>query len=300
MKKKIAFVLGGGGSRGALQVGALRALLEADIHPDLVVGTSAGAANASHLAYYGMNKSSIETLMSSWHDVAKADLLPSNYIWLTIRILFNRAGIYPVHRMKNFFVTHGVNPDLRFGDLKIPLILVSADLNSGSTILFGTNPQQFVLDGLLASTALPPWIHPLEKDGRFLIDGGLVSNLPIEPALRQNADEIIALDLSDPRELPADTQGFGIFFEKLINTIEQRQLTLEIALAKAKGAVIHHILLSGKCPIPVWDFQHTEELFEIGYQTTKDEIIKWQSEKNQTKDNWLLNIFKKKRTNDSQ
>jgi len=268
-----AFVLGGGGARGALQVGALRALLEAGLQPDLMVGTSVGAINATHLAVRGVTQAGLESLAAAWHDAAVADLLPSNYLWLTMRVLFNRAGRRPHHRMRDFFVAHGLSPDLRFGDIQaVRLILVAADLNTGRAVLYGADPQQPVLEGLLASTALPPWVHPLEKDGQFLMDGGVVSTLPIEPALAQGAREIIALDLADPREVAIEAHGFGPFLGKLMNTIEQRQTEMEMALAAARGVPVRRMVLQGEQPVAIWDFSRTDELIERGYEMARQEM----------------------------
>jgi NTE family protein len=284
-----AFVLGGGGARGALQVGALRALLEAGLQPHLLVGTSVGAVNATYLAVHGATLASLDGLTHAWRDAAAADLLPANYLWLTLRALFNRVGWRPPHRMQEFFVSHGLSPDLQFRDLrKLRLILVAADLNSGRAILFGTNPQQSVLEGLLASTALPPWVHPLESDGQFLIDGGVVSNLPIEPALAQGAREIYALDLADPREVPpADAHGFGPFLAKLMNTVERRQREMEMALADACGVTVRRIALQGEQPVATWDFSHTAELIEQGYAIARQEIASWKSGRRPAFRSWL-------------
>jgi len=103
----LAFVLGGGGGRGALQVGALRALLEAGLQPDLLVGTSAGAVNATYLAMRGFNLETLESLEANWHAAAEADLLPANYLWLTVRLMFHHTGIYAGHRMRDFFISLG-------------------------------------------------------------------------------------------------------------------------------------------------------------------------------------------------
>ena len=294
MKKKIAFVLSGGGSRGALQIGALHALLEANIQPDIIAGTSAGAINGTLLAYYGLNTPGLEIMETAWKDAAKADLLPSNYLWLTIRALFNRAGTYPAQRIQDFFIEHGLSPTLRFKELKIPLYMIAADLNSSNTVVFGKDPEEFVLDGLLASTALPPWMHPLEKDGKFLIDGGVVSNLPIEPVLQQGIAEIIALNLSDPRETPLPIHGFSSFFNKLISTIEQRQVYLEKRLAQLQNVTVHYISLQYTKPLPIWDFQYTEELFDVGYQTTRKAINEWHQKDQDKKQSWLGKLFHRK------
>lgn len=268
-----AFVLGGGGARGALQVGALRALLEAGIEADLWVGTSVGAINATHLAVRGFSPQSLADLESSWLDAEEADLLPDNYLWLTIRSLFNRPGSVSADRLRRFFVDHGLSPDLRFGQIEgRPLILVATDLKGACARLYGIDPNETVLDGLLASTAIPPWVRPLDQGGGLLMDGGVVSNLPIEPALAQGATEILALDLHDPRGIDPNARGFGPFLVQLISAVERRQTHLEKHLAEERGVPVYHFELRPETPIPLWDFSHTMALFEQGYNVARQKI----------------------------
>ena len=273
MKKQIAFVFGGGGARGALQVGALRALLEAHIYPDILAGTSVGAINASFLALHGANLTALEALERAWQDTLAADLLPDNYLWLTVRTLFGRSGNPSGHRMRQFFIDHGLLPELCFGDLQGPrLLIVAADLNHGQPVIFGEDPAQSVLDAVLASTALPPWVTPIESEERSLIDGAAVSPLPIEPAMRAGANEIIALDLADPRQISSERHDFGAYINKLIVTVELRHIELELALAAARRIPVRHFLLQSETPIPIWDFHHTEELFKTGYILARQQI----------------------------
>jgi len=294
LKKHLAFVLGGGGARGALQVGALRALLEANIKPDLLVGTSVGAVNATYLAVHGVNLRTIESLVEAWHDAAMADLLPSNYLWLTVRALFKRTGGQALTRLRDFYIAHGLAPDLRFSDIQgVRLIIVAADLNTGRAVLYGSDPRQSVLEGLLCSTGLPPWVYPLEKDGRLLMDGGVVSNLPIEPALAQGATEMIALGLADPRRPLVETQGFGSFISKLLYTAEQRQMDVELALAEARGIPVHHIALRGHTPVALWDFSHTDELIARGYELTRQAVAQWSPQGRATWRKWLAAFWPK-------
>jgi NTE family protein len=241
--------------------------------PDLLVGTSIGSVNAAFLAIHGVDQGGIQRLVEAWNEAAQAELLPSNYLWLTVRALFNRPIETPLHRMKEFFVSHGVDPDLKFGDIqRVGLITVAADLNQGSPILFGLNPEDRILDGLLASTALPPWVRPLSVDDRLLIDGGAVSNLPIEPAIKAGAAEIIALDLKDFRDAQVYGQGFGSFLNKLLNTVEQRQLVLEFALAEARRVQVHYLKLQAVEHVPLWHFAHTSELIEGGYELARQAL----------------------------
>jgi len=227
MNKKLAFVLGGGGSRGALQVGALYALLETGLHPDLLIGTSVGAVNATFLALNGFTKNSLELLTAAWQEAAVLDLLPANYMRLTLRAMLGRSTINPSNRLRDFFIDHGLAPELRFADVKHQrLIIVSTDLNTGKPFLHGETLEDRILDALLVSTALPPWVMPVRKQSQYLMDGGVVSSLPIEPAMLAGATEIIALDLTDPRESFGRSTGFGFFLDRLTFAVEQRHVDL--------------------------------------------------------------------------
>lgn len=269
-KQKLAFALGGGGARGALQAGALRALLETGIKPDLLVGTSIGAVNAVVLAMYGFTPEALDRLDAFWLAAAKADLLPVNTAWLTVRVLFNRVRVYPYQGLKDFLVLKGISQDLRFGDLPYaPVIMISTDLNGRQPIYHGSDPGESVLAGLLASTALPPWVHAIESDGHYLIDGGAISNLPIEPAIRYGATEVIALGLSNPDEIDQNEHGFGSFGMKYLYTIEARQISLELELARAKNIPVSVVDLKNSIPVPSWDFSQTQALLNEGYNQTK-------------------------------
>jgi len=142
---------------------------------------------------------------------------------------------------------------------------VAADLRVGCTALFGIDPNESVLDGVLASTAIPPWVRPLDQGSRLVMDGGVVSNLPIEPALSQGATEIVALHLADPRPVLRDLRGFGSFLNQLIYTVEQRQLCLEKQLATAQGFQVYHVPLQPVMPLAVWQFDQAVPLLERGY-----------------------------------
>ncbi len=275
-KHKLVFALGGGGARGALQAGALRALHEAGYQPDLVVGTSIGAVNATFLGLHGFTPAALDALDTAWRVAAEADLLPSNYLWLSVRALFGRGGGQMHERLAGFLASQGITADLKFRDLAgLPVRLVATDLNSGKVLLYGADPEQSVLDGILASGAVPPWVHPLEREGHLLLDGGTLSNLPIEPALSQGATEIIALDITEMRAIPEDTSGVGPWVNKLLNTITQRQLDLELDLAASRRVPVHHLHLRFEHPVPIWDFRHTAELIAAGYALTKAVIADW-------------------------
>jgi NTE family protein len=273
MKNKLAFVMGGGGSRGALQVGALNALLETGLRPDLLVGTSIGSVNAAFLALHGFSKDTLDKLTEIWREVSDLDLLPANYLWLTMRAMFRHNVNDPSQRLKEFFIAKGLQPELSLSQFQQPrLIIVSSDINTGKPILHGEETNQNVLDALLLSTALPPWFMPVKSEERYEMDGGVVSNLPVEAALKCGATHIVAFDLLDTREIPGMGNRFTGFLAKISNAMEKRQVDLELELAKAHAVPLLYLPLLSNDPIPMWDFKHTEGLIDKGYEITRQAI----------------------------
>lgn len=273
MDKKLAFVFSGGGSRGALQLGALYALFEHNLQPDLLLGASIGAVNAAFIAVNGFSKASLDQLTSAWHAASASDLMPANYIWLTVRAMFKRSSSDPSQRLRNFFIKHGLTPELSFSDFDHPqLVVVSADLNSGKLVLHGTVPEEKILDSVLLSTTLPPWFMPVRKQNRYLVDGAIVSSLPVEPALNLGATQIVALDLVDPRELAEEDDGVRGFFNRLVYSVERRQLELELELAEARCVPLLYLALGVNTLVPIWDFSQTDELIARGYEITQKAI----------------------------
>jgi NTE family protein len=278
-REKLAFVLGGGGARGAMQVGALRALYEAGYRPDLLVGTSIGAANAAYLALHGFTPGGLTKLEEMWREAGQIDLLPSNYLKLTVQFLLSAVGVGQQRTViRDFFASHGLGPDITFADLAGPrLILVATDLSRCDSVLYGRDPGQSVFEGLLASTAIPPWVSPLEVEDHRLMDGGLISNLPIEPAMSQGATRIIALNLADPRDIAPEASGLGPLITKMIVTVEFRQIYIESALARARGVPLFFLNLRSEEPVPIWDFRRSEALIEHGYRSARRSISRWPS-----------------------
>lgn len=276
MKNCLAFVLGGGGARGAMQIGALRALIEAGYKPDLLVGTSIGAVNATGLALWGTDLKGLTTLEKTWHIVAGSNLMDPRMARITMRTLAGRHSHHANHRLKDFFVSQGISPNLRFDQVKgTRLGLVSSDLDSGEPLIYGQDPEQNILEGLMASIALPPWFAPLEKDGKLLVDGGALSNLPIEPALIMGATDIIALDIDDPNKMMGNDHAVNQLLGKLFFSVTHRQVHLETALAEAHGVRVNYISLRSTPPVPLWDFSNYRGLIQIGYEITSQKITNW-------------------------
>lgn len=276
MKKRLAVALGGGGARGAMQVGALRALLETGLKPDLLIGTSIGAINAAGLALWGLNQEGLEKLEHTYQLMQDSKLLDPRLFQFAWNAVSRRDNHQGSRSAREIFIAEGISSDLRFGQIQnIRLATVAADLHTGEPIIYGLDPEQSVLEGVMASIAIPPWFAPIEINGRYVVDGGALSNVPIQPALALGATEIIALDLQDP-EMNADaTKVVGPLLMKLAYATVQRQLRLEMELAAARGVSVRHVSLQSTPSVPIWDFKTHRDLFKIGYESMKQEMAHW-------------------------
>lgn len=278
MKKKLAFVLGGGGARGAMQVGALRALLEEGYKPDLLVGTSIGAVNAAALALYGADLAGLETLEDAWQQATTSYLLDPRLVRLTVRALLGIPNPRATQQAADVFIAAGITPDLTFEQIsKVRLALVGADLTTGQPMIYGYDPRQFVLEGVLASVAIFPWFNPVQHEGRLIVDGGALSNLPVEPALMMGATEIIALDLNDPENAWGTQSGINQQAGQIISALSRRHSYLEIALAEVRGVPVHHLRLKSTPAVPLWDFQGYRWLIDTGYDIARRELSLWEA-----------------------
>lgn len=278
MKTSLAFVLGGGGARGAMQIGAIRALLEKGLRPDLLVGTSIGAANAAALALWGLDAAGLQRLEQVYENMARSGIMDPQLALFILTSLSKRPNLRGSRRIRDFLISEGLVPDLRFKQLHhVRLAMVGADLHTGEPVIFGRDPEQSVLDGVLASTAIPPWFAPLDLgDGRCVIDGGAVSNLPIEAAVELGATRIIALDLHEPGDSSATNYSPTWYLGKLANASSQRETALELALARSRGVSVQHVCLRSSPSVPIWDFTSHRRLLQVGYELALKQSQQWQ------------------------
>jgi NTE family protein len=159
------------------------------------------------------------------------------------------------------------------------LATIAADLHTRQPFIYGLDPEQSVLEGVMASTAIPPWFAPIEKGGHCLIDGGAFSNLPIEATLTLGATEIIALDLSDPGRLPeinySSNSNNNLYVKHLISAVVQREIALELELAAARKVPVKYVRLTSSPYVQTWDFSTYRNLFKTGYEIMKNEMSGW-------------------------
>ena len=185
-----AFVLSGGGNQAVSQVGMLRALLERDIVPDVVVGTSAGALNGAVVAT-DPTPAGVEHLADVWLSIRSGEVFPGNRLaraWNVLRRddhLFTNEGLLSILDRAHTAPT--------FAETEVPLRVVASDLGTGEEVVFASGP---VGPALLASTALPALFPPIEHDGRLLVDGAITNTVPLWHALSGPVDRIYVCNVS--------------------------------------------------------------------------------------------------------
>lgn len=159
----LAIVLSGGGNRGALQVGALRALFEAGVKPEMFVGTSIGAVNAAFLAA-NPTLEGVEQLAELYKQVRKEDVYPETGLAAMLALVQGRASLYSNLKWQSFLLEH--LPARTFGELQLPAYLVAARMETSEPVTFGGTPDEQIIDAVMASTALPPLHAPWEVGER--------------------------------------------------------------------------------------------------------------------------------------
>ena len=274
-----AFVLSGGGNLGPLQVGALRALLEASIYPEMIVGCSAGALNAAYLAR-GASFEQLDRLANVWRDVTTRDVYPGHKLTAFWRFFSGQDSLYDNRNFYAFLQRHGTTPAHTFAQInKVKLYVTATNLRTGRLHVFGDNLHDSLLDALMASTALTPMHPPWEVDGECYIDGGTITPLPLRVALERGATEIFSLHIESGNEPSAEAtreatgrliRGVTALLNHSVTTMLRLQVQHDLSLTQGhKRVKLHNIRLWVANPPPHNDFSQVEALINDGYTAAK-------------------------------
>jgi NTE family protein len=201
---RTAFVLSGGASLGALQVGMLRALYERGIAPDLLVGTSAGAINAAYVASRPQTVATAGELARVWRGLHRDDLFPVSPRTVIGGLTNHRDRLVPDRGLRQLARRH-----LRIERVEhttVPLHIVAFDVLSSQDVLLSDGPM---LEAVLAAAAIPGVFPPVPSGDRLLVDGGVRNNTPISHAIELGAERIYVRPTADPcaRTLPVPPRG---------------------------------------------------------------------------------------------
>lgn len=187
----VAFVLSGGASLGAIQVGMLQALAQKGIRPDLIVSSSVGSLNAALLALdpeHGADR-----LERIWLDVRRHDIFPLEPMRLALTIAARTPSLVSARGLDRLVRRH--LRSRRFDDLAVPLHVIATDQQTGEAVALHTGS---VVDAVLASAAIPGVFRARVLGDRSLVDGGIAANCPMLPALQAGAKTLVVLDASGP------------------------------------------------------------------------------------------------------
>jgi NTE family protein len=201
---RTAFVLAGGASLGAMQVGMLRALYERGIAADLLVGTSAGALNAAYIASRPQTVATAEELARVWGGLRREDIFPINPRAVISGLTNHHGHLVPDTGLRRLVGRHLQIERLEHAS--VALHLVAFNLLSGEEVRLSDGPA---MDAVLAATAIPGVLPPVRQGDRLLVDGGVVNNTPISHAIELGAERIYVLATDDPvaRAVPLTPLG---------------------------------------------------------------------------------------------
>jgi NTE family protein len=181
-----AFVLGGGGILGAHEVGMLRALAEAGIKPDLVVGTSVGAINGAFVA--ADLDAGGERLGQLWQGEALGQAFSETLWGRAVRLARSGTHLHSIEPLRQML--EEMLPTDDFAGLQVPFHCVAASIERASPRWFSSGP---IVPAVLASCAVPGLLPPVEIDGEHHFDGGLVHSIPVGRAVALGARTVYVL-----------------------------------------------------------------------------------------------------------
>ncbi len=290
-----AFVFSSGGARGALQVGALRALFEFGETPDVVVGTSIGSWNGAMVAR-DPTPDIVEELTRVWRGLTTSRVLLGRESRFT-QVTPAYTGAFVVAAMRR--VTMGL-PSLygdtglrhilaerldqtRFEDMRIPFRVVASNLTTGGITVFGQGPIELAL---LASSAIPGIFPPVRINGQTYVDGGALESASIDTAIALGARRIFVLDAGydatpeadellqrlltrDGRGQQPNAHALAVILERTATMVGRYQI--ERAIERVPPGIEAHIIRpANTLGDATLDFDHAASWIDAAYEYARD------------------------------
>ncbi len=255
LPRPVAVAVGGGGVFGATHVGVGYALEQRGFVPDLIVGTSVGALTGAIAAAYPHCAS--RRLNDVWAHVRRHQVFPLGY-------LPSRVSLFADHGLRRL-IAQAELPQ-RIEDMAVPFTAVAMDLDTGGRALLRSGDLE---SALLASAAIPGILPPVHRDGRTLVDGGLVAQVPALAALEVGAASVVVLSTgpeSSPLRPPMPRHRMGSVVARAGRARWQHQV--ERDLHEVSQHIPTIVLPTGidEWPAP-WDFGHSQRLISTAFDT---------------------------------
>src|SRR6266511_1897959 len=249
-RSKFAFVLGGGGHMGAYEVGMLRALLECDIRPDLVVGNSVGALNGAAIAA-DPTVSTLDRLEEGWISLDKSGIFAGSVFAGAANLVRTRTALHSNRPLRTLI--EWLLPVKRFEELTVPFQCVAASIERAAEHWFTSGP---LLDAVLASSAVPGVFPPVAIDGEHYLDGGLVNSLPVGRAVELGARQIFVLHvgrIEQPLQAPRRPWDVALV---AFEVARRHRFTRD--LAEVPDNVEVHVLPTGMQDTPIANVRYPD------------------------------------------
>lgn len=249
-----AFVLSGGGSLGAVQVGMMQALADVGVRPDVLVGASAGALNAAFVAGRRFSHDTLDDLGRIWTSLRRQQVFPFAPHHHVLALAGARPSLCSAEGLHRL-----IDANVSYADLAaatIPIHIVTTDVLSGVEVVLCSGAPG---PAVLASAAIPAVFPAVAIDGRLLFDGGVADNTPISQAVALGADRIVVLPAGVACALRTPPRS------ALATAVHALTLLIEQRLVHDTAAFADHVELivaPPLCPLRVSsaDFRHAGEL----------------------------------------
>ncbi len=254
-RPRIGLVLGGGGARGAAHIGVLEVLEKLHVPVDCIAGTSMGALVAGAYAA-GMSPEVMrrELGKADWADmfidnpdfsemsyrnkVTQRRFLPGSETGITPDGAKYQSGVVAGQKIKLFFnqLVRSNQGERNIEDLPLPLSIIATDIGTGEKVVFKDGS---LTKAMRASMSVPGLLAPVDHQGRKLVDGGLVDNVPIQEVKdRCQADVVIAVNVGSPLLKAENVGSLLTVSAQMINILTEQNVTRSLALLTPKDVLI--------------------------------------------------------------
>jgi NTE family protein len=188
MRPKIGVALSGGGMRGLAHLGVLAVMEEHGVPIDAIAGASmgglVGGLYAAGIAF--------DDMMALAREIGVGDVISLDRAW---------RGMFDHRQISELLAGLLGGDDVTFDQLRIPLAVTAVDLERGELVVLDDGP---LIPALVATSAFPVAFAPVQHQGRWLVDGGALNNLPVDVAWRMGVDRVLAVSLPSRVELPTE------------------------------------------------------------------------------------------------
>jgi len=261
-KKKIGLALSGGAARGLAHVGVLEVLQKEGIPIDMIAGTSAGAVmGAIYASGQDINKIIENALDASWKRLAPL-IDPS----------LPRTGFLKGRKIRDL-IAGFIGGNIRFSDLKIPFACVASDIDTGEEVVINSGS---VPEALRASISIPGIFTVVKREGRYLVDGGLTTPVPVNVVKQMGADLVIAINVNpDVSVRMGKTYRQRVEAHKEPNIFQVMMQSIYIttySLARTSLGEADIVIEPDLAHIGAGDFTKAEELITRGQQAAQEAI----------------------------